>query len=192
MLDASAQAIINAKATASALGSMAYRDMVEKAQLGSTIISGGYILASLINVSNLIVSESLKIGYFTANMGSLLGQDGTTYTRLAIGYIQINTNSGQNYIGDGLFQSATPTLVGGSSRDVLFLRYSSGSSYRDMALLFFNSSAENNTWYFRSAMRLSHMPFLPHLSYLPAVANSSNSGNYAVRWDSRTGCLYVV
>lgn len=51
--DSGLQNRINGKVDASALGGLAYKNMVEKEQLGSTIIVGGYIKTGLIDVDNL-------------------------------------------------------------------------------------------------------------------------------------------
>lgn len=60
--DSSLQSAINDKANVSSLGSLAYTSMVEMAQLGSTIIEGGYIKAELISTNISQVSGRLHLG----------------------------------------------------------------------------------------------------------------------------------
>ena len=64
MFGSSVQNTINGKVDSSDLGDLAFADKVEKAQLGTTIISGGYIKTELIN-SDAIVANIANIGGFT-------------------------------------------------------------------------------------------------------------------------------
>lgn len=57
MLESGLQNTISGKANASSLGSMAYEDSVSKAMLDDTLISGGYIRTSLIDVDNLVTKR---------------------------------------------------------------------------------------------------------------------------------------
>ena len=52
------------KPNKSELGSLAYKSMVSKAQLDSTIIDGGFIKTSLIDVNNLVVNNIAFVGDF--------------------------------------------------------------------------------------------------------------------------------
>lgn len=61
---------INSKAYRSDLGNLAFKDAVEAAQLGSTIIVGGYLNTDLIKVRR-IDADSGFIGGFTLDNGSL-------------------------------------------------------------------------------------------------------------------------
>ena len=68
---------LDGKADASGLGDLAYKDAVEKASLGSTVISGGYLLTSLINVDELVVKHiSGGTGDFTGTVNMLDGSMG--------------------------------------------------------------------------------------------------------------------
>nr|DAW44644.1 MAG TPA: tail protein [Caudoviricetes sp.] len=58
----------NGKANSSSLKALAYLDKVEQAQLGSTIISGGHIITSLID-TNSIYTNQAYIGNFTIENG---------------------------------------------------------------------------------------------------------------------------
>ena len=68
---------IDSKVSTSSLGSLAYKDAVELAQLGDTIIEGGYIKTGLIN-ADLIVAKKLKTS--TSNYSVSLDNDGLAIT----------------------------------------------------------------------------------------------------------------
>lgn len=69
-LNSSLQNTINGKVGASDLGDLAYKDAVEAAQLGSTIIVGGYLNTDYIKV-NRIDANGAKVGGFTIDSGRL-------------------------------------------------------------------------------------------------------------------------
>ncbi len=69
-LNTSLQDTINGKADTSKLGSLAYENAVEAAQLGSTIIIGGYLNTDYIKV-NRIDADGAKVGGFTIESGRL-------------------------------------------------------------------------------------------------------------------------
>ena len=69
-LNTSLQDTINGKADTSKLGSLAYENAVEAAQLGSTIIVGGYLNTDYIKV-NRIDADGAKVGGFTIESGRL-------------------------------------------------------------------------------------------------------------------------
>lgn len=58
----------NGKANSSSLKALAYLDKVEQAQLGSTIISGGHIITSLIDTDSIYTNQA-HIGNFTIENG---------------------------------------------------------------------------------------------------------------------------
>lgn len=58
----------NGKANSSSLKALAYLDKVEQAQLGSTIISGGHIITSLIDTDSIYTNQAC-IGNFTIENG---------------------------------------------------------------------------------------------------------------------------
>lgn len=62
MLSGDMQNTINAKVNANSLGSLAYQNSVGKAMLDSTIISGGYINTSLIDVNTLVAKKVVTNG----------------------------------------------------------------------------------------------------------------------------------
>lgn len=138
MLDTSTQNTINGKATQEnidtsvntlkdSLGSLAYKSSVGKAQLDNTIISGGYILTSLIDASKIraqIVESASTYGKLLINGGEMIVYDkngnenfslitGSNYTLMTIGNaadksvtihpsdISVWTAKGANSLNDG-------------------------------------------------------------------------------------------
>lgn len=88
------QATINAKADANSLGALAKLNTIEKANLGTTLINGGYLKTELIDVDNLyvkhinggtgdftgnVVAQSGKIGYFSIDSQGLYFGDPTKW-----------------------------------------------------------------------------------------------------------------
>lgn len=69
-LNSSLQSTLNGKADLSALGGLAYKDAVEAAQLGSTIVIGGYLNTDLIKVRRIDATTGF-IGGFTLDGGRL-------------------------------------------------------------------------------------------------------------------------
>lgn len=83
------------------LGSLAYKNLVEKAELGTTIISGGYIKSELIEVDAILAGKigaaSIITGNLTVTNGSYLGgweiKDNAIYSRnIADAKIQLEIN----------------------------------------------------------------------------------------------------
>lgn len=83
------------------LGSLAYKNLVEKAELGTTIISGGYIKSELIEVDAILAGKigaaSITTGNLTVTDGSCLGgwqiQNNAIYSRnIADAKIQLEIN----------------------------------------------------------------------------------------------------
>lgn len=83
------------------LGSLAYKNLVEKAELGTTIISGGYIKSELIEVDAILAGKigaaSITTGNLTVTNGSYLGgweiKDNAIYSRnIADAKIQLEIN----------------------------------------------------------------------------------------------------
>ena len=70
-LHSNLQTVINSKVDRSGLGGLAFKDAVEAAQLGSTIIIGGYLNTDLIKVRR-IDADSGFIGGFTLEEGRLI------------------------------------------------------------------------------------------------------------------------
>lgn len=70
LLSADLTNLINGKVSSSDLGDLAYKDAVEAAQLGSTIIVGGYLNTDYIKV-NRIDANGARVGGFTIDNGRL-------------------------------------------------------------------------------------------------------------------------
>lgn len=87
-LNADLQATLNGKLSAGDFGSLAFKDAVEYAQLGSTIIVGGYLNADLIKVRR-VDADAGFIGGFTIEGGRLVwtrsGYCGGTSRSLKLG-----------------------------------------------------------------------------------------------------------
>jgi hypothetical protein len=195
MLDASAQNTINAKANTSSLKSLAFQDKVNKSMLDSTIISGGYIEASLINVADLVVNNALSVGVFTANGYGLIGQNGSLALQLYPSYVYGTTPYGY---GELAFSTAmlqlTKTVgtsnVHTSTRFIEGIYRPSANERREIAIEILQGSLDDS-WYKRTSIRLSHMPFYNGMGNLPTVANYTNTNTYNVKWDARTGYLFA-
>ena len=94
----------NGKANSSSLKALAYLDKVEQAQLGSTIISGGHIITSLIDTDSIYANQAY-IGNFTITADKWLkceaDLDGS------IGYIVMKGTNTEVSFGQDLIPSST-------------------------------------------------------------------------------------
>ena len=93
----------NGKANSSSLKALAYLDKVEQAQLGSTIISGGHIITSLIDTDSIYANQAY-IGNFTIENGWLkcnANLDGS------IGYIVMKGTNTEVSFGQDLIPSTS-------------------------------------------------------------------------------------
>lgn len=93
----------NGKADSSSLKALAYLDKVEQAQLGSTIISGGHIITSLIDTDSIYANQAY-IGNFTIENGWLkcnANLDGS------IGYIVMKGTNTEVSFGQDLIPSTS-------------------------------------------------------------------------------------
>lgn len=138
-LNSSLQSTINGKADSSDLGALAYKEAVEAAQLGSTIIVGGYLNTDYIKV-NRIDANGAKVGGFTIDSGRLWwkGYDyfGGDSRSLKLGVSQTSTEG----IVDVSFNAATTGRFGVKScganlggAAIYGSRNSSGQSYPNMS-----------------------------------------------------------
>lgn len=111
LLSADLSSLINGKADSSDLGALAYKEAVEAAQLGSTIIVGGYLNTDYIKV-NRIDANGAKVGGFTIDSGRLWwkGYDyfGGDSRSLKLGVSQTSTEG----IVDVSFNAATTGRFG--------------------------------------------------------------------------------
>lgn len=110
-LDSDLQTVINSKANSDGLGGLAFKDAVEAAQLGSTIIVGGYLNTDLIKVRR-IDADSGFVGGFTIDSGRLYWKSrdyfGSDSRSLKLGVSQTDTEG----IVDVSFNAATQGRFG--------------------------------------------------------------------------------
>ena len=204
MLNSSLQTTINGKVNSSDLGDLALLDKIEKAQLGTTIISGGYIKAELLNVTHIEAVSGHIAGFKIKNTqieagdlilsSSLISFDGGT-TKARIGknafsgstgtscpaYFS-NTVSSGGYYGNG---SALVLGVGNSSYTDTPQRWIQctqekgwGGYFAVEARYLGDANSMNRTCV--SALRLLTRPQVERLS-------SSNRKFYNVVWEETTG-----
>lgn len=111
LLSADLSSLINGKADSSDLGALAYKEAVEAAQLGSTIIVGGYLNTDYIKVKR-IDANGAKVGGFTIDSGRLWwkGYDyfGGDSRSLKLGVSQTSTDG----VVDVNFNAATTGRFG--------------------------------------------------------------------------------
>lgn len=93
----------NGKANSSSLKTLAYLDKVEQAQLGSTIISGGHIITSLIDTDSIYANQAY-IGNFTIENGWLKCNANLNGS---IGYIVMKGTNTEISFGQDLVPSTT-------------------------------------------------------------------------------------
>ena len=204
MLNSSLQTTINGKVNSSDLGDLALLDKIEKAQLGTTIISGGYIKAELLNVTHIEAVSGHIAGFTIKNTqieagdlilsSSLISFDGGT-TKARIGknafsgstgtscpaYFS-NTVSSGGYYGNG---SALVLGVGNSSYADTPQRWIQctqekgwGGYFAVEARYLGDANSMNRTCV--SALRLLTRPQVERLS-------GSNRKFYNVVWEETTG-----
>ena len=111
LLSADLSSLIDGKADSSSLGTLAYKEAVEAAQLGSTIVVGGYLNTDYIKV-NRIDANGARVGGFTIDAGRLWwkGYDyfGGDSRSLKLGVSQTSTEG----IVDVSFNAATTGRFG--------------------------------------------------------------------------------
>lgn len=138
-LNSSLQNTINGKVSSSDLGELAYKDAVEAAQLGSTIIVGGYLNTDYIKV-NRIDANGARVGGFTIDNGRLYWKAydyfGGDSRSLKLGV----SNSDTDGVVDVMFNAATKgrfgvkacgANMGGAA--IYGSRNSSGQTYPSMS-----------------------------------------------------------
>jgi hypothetical protein len=191
MLNSSTQTTINNKADASTVSaldtSLSYwknknassTSLISLAMLDSTIISGGYIKTSLIDVNNLVVNETLKIGDFVAHSGWLYASNTYGLTQLATG---LSLGLMIHRIDYSLPDNTKVAYV-----DIRAGNTAAAIRSAEMGIMHPSSDA---SWYNRTYICLSHLPAASHLSGFAAVSNSTGTSKYAVGWDAKTGMLF--
>lgn len=99
MLSGDMQNTINAKANASSLGSLAYQNSVGKAMLDSTIISGGYINTSLIDVNTLVAKKVVTNGDSFGVITTMADGEILMKTASSVNLLRIYSNGSSSHIG---------------------------------------------------------------------------------------------
>ena len=138
LLSADLSSLINGKVDSSDIGALAYKDAVEAAQLGSTIIVGGYLNTDYIKV-NRIDANGARVGGFTIDNGLLYWKSkdyfGSDSRSLKLGVSTSDTDG----VVDISFNAATQgrfgvkacgTNFGGAA--IYASRNSSGQTYPNM------------------------------------------------------------
>ena len=92
-LNSSLQSTINEKVSSSSLGGLAYKDAVEASQLGSTIITGGYLNSNFIKVN------TLEAGLIDGRTVMTIGSHGIRMNEEQIVSAEIGTESVSNTYG---------------------------------------------------------------------------------------------
>lgn len=92
-LNSSLQSTINEKVSSSSLGGLAYKDAVEASQLGSTIITGGYLNSNFIKVN------TLEAGLIDGRTVMTIGSHGIRMNEGQIVSAEIGTESVSNTYG---------------------------------------------------------------------------------------------
>lgn len=92
-LNSSLQSTINEKVSSSSLGGLAYKDAVEASQLGSTIITGGYLNSNFIKVN------TLEAGLIDGRTVMTIGSHGIRMSEGQIASAEIGTESVSNTYG---------------------------------------------------------------------------------------------
>jgi hypothetical protein len=92
-LNSSLQSTINEKVSSSSLGGLAYKDAVEASQLGSTIITGGYLNSNFIKVN------TLEAGLIDGRTVMTIGSHGIRMNEGQIASAEIGTESVSNTYG---------------------------------------------------------------------------------------------
>ena len=111
LLSADLSSLIDGKADSSSLGTLAYKEAVEAAQLGSTIVVGGYLNTDYIKVKR-IDAQGARVGGFTIDSGRLYWKAydyfGGDSRSLKLGVSKYNTDG----IVDVNFNAATTGRFG--------------------------------------------------------------------------------
>jgi len=126
------QVTINNKVNADDIGELAYKDVVEKASLGNTLIDGGFIRTSLINVDELVVKHiSGGTGDFTGTVNMRDGSMGGFI--VSNNSIQSNSNAYDGGFGNNGYHSSSFSLHAGGY-DTAFLCFQSSQKWAGIGL----------------------------------------------------------
>lgn len=115
----------NGKANSSSLKALAYLDKVEQAQLGSTIISGGHIITSLIDTDSIYTNQAyignftIENGWFKCNANpekdvGYIDMRGTN-TRIAFGHNFAPLSTGGSFTCTAIITNHNKASLGGAT-----------------------------------------------------------------------------
>jgi hypothetical protein len=92
----------------------------------------------------------------------------------------------------GLFVSFSDDLNTTATRLDSFIvgKYSTGASEREFSV-FVSSTQAQDAGDKTIFIRASRMPVLSQLNYVNSCVNSGGNNTFNVKWDQRTGCLYI-
>lgn len=118
-LNSSLQSTINEKVSSSSLGGLAYKDAVEASQLGSTIITGGYLNSNFIKVNTL--EAGLIDGRTVMTIGSLgIRMNGGQIVSAEIGTESVSNTYGGYIILRELVRDPSPFYCKLTAMDLIF------------------------------------------------------------------------
>ena len=152
-LSSSVKNTINGKLDDSDVGALAYLDKVEAAQLGTTIISGGHIITSLID-TDAIFADMASIGGFTITGSMLYSNNYDSY----VGNYRLYMNSSKGEIG-----------IDNSTR----VTYRLGGNYE-------YASGEAATFYIRRSMATTRMAPVVGAIKIKTFDNAGSDVNAAI------------
>lgn len=152
-LSSSVKNTINGKLDSNDVGALAYLDRVEAAQLGTTIISGGHIITSLID-TDAIFADMASIGGFTITGSMLYSNNYDSY----VGNYRLYMNSSKGEIG-----------IDNSTR----VTYRLGGNYE-------YASGEAATFYIRRSMATTRMAPVVGAIKIKTFDNAGSDVNAAI------------
>lgn len=201
----------NAQSDVDSLPSWSKQASIIKALQDATIIVGGYISTSYIDTDTLS-ANLVKVGNFTINNGALEGQsEGNERTSIKVGYATIGRVVQYSENWDGYFLSlfveklgnrfaridnieafqessvdfASPIYMSVSNvpSQVNLLNMNNGDRYIRMGIKQFSNDSSGNR---RTFIRVSNMPSVTQVN-----TEATGGNRYTVKWDDKTGLLYI-
>ena len=201
----------NAQSDVDSLPSWSKQASIIKALQDATIIIGGYISTSYIDTDTLS-ANLVKVGNFTINNGALEGQsEGNERTSIKVGYATIGRVVQYSENWDGYFLSLFVEKLGNrfaridnieafqeSSVDfaspiymnvlnvpsqINLLNMNNGDKYIRMGIKQFSNDSSGNR---RTFIRVNNMPSVTQVN-----TEATGGRRFTVKWDEKTGLLYI-
>ena len=177
-------------------GAMAYEDLVESAKLGTTVISGGYILASLLTATNIVAGtmNAARINGGDINGVTITGvtiTGGTVRTNLATYPYVVMNSSGLTVHGQYMtFKGSTGIGYGqvyGSSTYGLMVSSLSGYNTYINGANHLNLNAGGSYLYLKQGdnakIRISSTEIRPYVNIIPTTSTLS-LGSSSYKWNT--------